>query len=96
MKTLVDTVQNEIEKIVDTRTKMTLGEAKLVMILKQIDIDVIEIRFVSLKPFWYSCFQVARDIKKTAENVEGVKKAIVYCHGHTFRHVINDTVNLIS
>jgi len=33
------------------------------------------------------------DIKKAADSVEGIKKVLVYCRGHTMEEAINKMVN---
>jgi metal-sulfur cluster biosynthetic enzyme len=44
-------------------------------------------------PFCPIAFKLASDVKKAAEKVKGVKKALVYRHEHNMEEQINRMVN---
>lgn len=93
MTELEDKVRVEVEKIIDPETGMTFGQMKLVTGLKETKPGVVEIGFVPSSPFCPLAFKLAMDVRRTAENVEGVKKAIVHCQGHMMEEAINKMVN---
>jgi len=93
MTELESKVQTEVEKIIDPETGLTFGEMRLITGLKEIEPGVVQIDFVPSSPFCPIAFKLALDVKRTAEKVKGIKKAIVYCHGHTMEKAINKMVN---
>lgn len=54
---------------------------------------MIKIDFIPTSPFCPIAFKFAMDIKTTAKSIPGIKKAMVYVHGHTLEETINQTVN---
>jgi len=93
MTELESKVQAEVEKIMDPETRLTFGEMKLITGLKETEPGVVKIDFLPSSPFCPIAFKLAMDVKRTAENIEGVKKALVYCHGHMMEKAINEMVN---
>ncbi len=93
MTELESKVQAEVEKIIDPETRLTFGEMKLITGLKETEPGVVKIDFLPSSPFCPIAFKLAMDVKRTAENIEGVKKALVYCHGHMMEKAINEMVN---
>ena len=93
MKDLERRVRAEVEKIVDPETGLTFGEMKMITDVKSKGPGVVRIDFVPSSPFCPIAFKLAVDIKNAATKVEGVKRALVYCHGHTMEDAINRMVN---
>lgn len=93
MTELESNVQAEVEKIIDPETGLTFGEMKLITGLKESEPGVVKIDFVPSSPFCPIAFKLAMDVKKTAEKVKGVRKALVLCHGHIMEKAINEMVN---
>jgi len=93
MTELESKVQAEVEKIIDPETRLTFGEMKLITGLKETEPGVVKIDFLPSSPFCPIAFKLAMGVKRTAENIEGVKKALVYCHGHMMEKAINEMVN---
>ncbi len=93
MEDLERRVRAEVEKIVDPETGLTFGEMKMITGVKSQESSVVKIDFVPTSPFCPIAFKLAVDIKNAAIKVEGVKKALVYCHGHTMEEAINRMVN---
>jgi len=86
-------VRAEVEKLVDPETGLTFGQMNLITDVKEQEPGVVKIDFVPTSPFCPIAFRFAMDIKKAATKVEGTKKALVYCHGHTMEEAINKMVN---
>jgi len=88
-----DKVKNEVEKIIDPETGLTFGQMQLITSVKEESPGIIKIDFVPTSPFCPIAFKFAQDIKTTAQKVAGIKKALVYVHGHNMEQAINQTVN---
>ncbi len=86
-------VKTEVEKIVDPETGLTFGQMSLIQSVKEEGPGVVKIDFVPTSPFCPIAFKFASDIKTAAKKVAGIKKALVYVHGHTLEETINQTVN---
>lgn len=86
-------MKNEVEKIVDPETGLTFGQMSLIQSVKEQEPGVVKIDFIPSSPFCPIAFKFAQDIKTTARNVSGIKKALVYVHGHTMEEAINQNVN---
>jgi len=93
MTDLEKKVLAEVEKIVDFETGLTFGQMKLIQSVKETEPGIIKIDFTPSSPFCPMAVKLAMDIKNKAENVEDVKKALVYCHGHIMEEKINSMVN---
>lgn len=93
MTELETKVKNEVEKIVDPETGMTFGQMSLIQSVQEQQPGVIKIDFVPTSPFCPIAYKFATDIKATAKKIAGIKKALVYVHGHTMEQTINQTVN---
>ena len=93
MTELETKVKNEVEKIVDPETGMTFGQMSLIQSVQEQQPGVIKIDFVPTSPFCPIAYKFAMDIKATAKKIAGIKKALVYVHGHTMEQTINQTVN---
>jgi len=93
MTQIEDKVKNEVEKIIDPETGLTFGQMQLITSVKEQSPGVVKIDFVPTSPFCPIAFRFAQDIKTTAQKVEGIKKAIVYVHGHNMEEAINQAVN---
>jgi len=86
-------VKNEVEKIIDPETGLTFGQMSLIQSVKEQEPGIVKIDFVPTSPFCPIAFKFALDIKATAKKVAGVKRALVYVHGHSMEEGINQTVN---
>ena len=93
MNELETKVKNEVEKIIDPETGLTFGQMSLIQGVKEQEPGVVKIDFVPTSPFCPIAFKFALDIKASAKKVAGIKKALVYVHGHTMEENINQTVN---
>jgi len=93
MTQVEDRVKGEVEKIIDPETGLTFGQMQLITSVKEQAPGVVKIDFVPTSPFCPIAFKFAVDIKTTAEKVAGIKKALVYVHGHNMEDAINQTVN---
>jgi metal-sulfur cluster biosynthetic enzyme len=86
-------VRDEVEKVVDPETGLTFGQMKMITDVKEQEPGVVKVDFVPSSPFCPIAFKLATDIRKAAEKAKGVKKALVYCHGHDMEEAINKMVN---
>jgi metal-sulfur cluster biosynthetic enzyme len=86
-------VRTAVEQVVDPETGMTFGQMNMITNVSQVEPGVFKIDFVPSSPFCPIAFKLAADIKAAAMSVKGVKKALVYCRGHTMEEEINKTVN---
>lgn len=86
-------VRDAVEQVVDPETGMTFGQMQMITNVTQEEPGVFKIDFVPSSPFCPIAFKLAADIKATAMSVTGVKKALVYCRGHTMEEEINKMVN---
>jgi len=93
MTQIEDRVKSEVEKIIDPETGLTFGQMQLITSVKEQSPGVVKIDFVPTSPFCPIAFKFAQDIKITAQKVTGIKKALVYVHGHNMEEAINQTVN---
>jgi len=86
-------VREAVEQVVDPETGLTFGQMKMITGVKEEEPGVVRIDFVPSSPFCPIAFKLAQDIKEKALKVKGVKKALVYCHGHTMEDAINKMIN---
>lgn len=86
-------VRERVEKVIDPETGLTFGEMKMITNVKEQEPGVVKIDFIPTSPFCPIAFKLAMDIKKAAQGIKGIKKALVYCHGHAMEETINRTVN---
>lgn len=93
MTELEEKVQREVEKIIDPETGLTFGQMKMIKSVKELEPGVMKIEFIPSSPFCPLAFRLALDVRRAAENIEGVKKAYVYCRGHTMEDSINKMAN---
>ena len=93
MTELEERVRKEAERVVDPETGLTFGQMRMITGVKEQEPGVVKVDFVPSSRFCPIAFKLAMDIKKAAEGVEGVKKVLVYCHGHTMEEAINKMVN---
>ena len=93
MTDLEKKVREEVEKVVDLETGLTFGQMKMITDVKEQKSGVVKVDFVPSSPFCPIALKLAFDVKKTAEKVKGIKKVLVYCHGHNMEEEINRMVN---
>lgn len=86
-------VRDAVEQVIDPETGMTFGQMSMITNVNQVESGVFKIDFVPSSPFCPIAFKLAEDIKAAAMSVKGVKKALVYCRGHTMEEEINKSVN---
>jgi metal-sulfur cluster biosynthetic enzyme len=93
LKELEDKVREAVGQVVDPETGMTFGEMQRITNVKEEEPGVFKVEFVPSSPFCPIAFKLATDIKNAAMRVPGVKKALIYCHGHTMEQQINEMTN---
>ncbi|MEM2916931.1 MAG: iron-sulfur cluster assembly protein [Candidatus Bathyarchaeia archaeon] len=93
MTELEKKVREAVEKVQDPETGMSFGEMNMISDVKEQEPGVVKIDFVPTSPVCPIAFKLAADVKKAALSVNGVKKALVYCHGHTMEEAINRMIN---
>ncbi len=65
----------------------------MITLAKEEEPGVFKVEFVPSSPFCPIAFRLASDIKNAALKVVGVKKARIYCRGHTMEQQINEQTN---
>ncbi|MCL6579208.1 MAG: iron-sulfur cluster assembly protein, partial [Candidatus Bathyarchaeota archaeon] len=90
MTELEDKVREVVGKVVDPETGLTFAEMQMITNVKEEDSGVVKVEFVPSSPFCPIAFKLAMDIKNAALSVAGVKKALIYCHGHMMEQQINE------
>lgn len=93
MAGLEDKVREAVGKVVDPETGLSFAEMRMVTNVKEEQPGVVKVDFVPSSPFCPIAFKLSMDIKNAALNVPGVKKALIYCHGHTMEQQINEMTN---
>lgn len=93
MTELEDKVREAVGKVVDPETGLTFAEMQMITNVKEEDSGVVKVEFVPSSPFCPIAFKLAMDIKNAALTVAGVKKALIYCHGHMMEQQINEATN---
>ncbi len=93
MTELEDKVREAVGQVVDPETGMTFAEMQMITNVKEEETGVLKVEFVPSSPFCPIAFKLAADIKNAAMKVAGVKKALIYCRGHTMEQQINDMTN---
>jgi metal-sulfur cluster biosynthetic enzyme len=86
-------VRAAVELVVDPETGLTFGQMNMITNVSQTEPGVVKVDFIPSSPFCPIAFKLAADIKAAAMSVKGVKKALVYCRGHTMEEEINKTIN---
>jgi len=90
---LEDRVREAVGQVVDPETGMTFAQMQMITNVKEEESGVVKVEFVPSSPFCPIAFKLANDIKKAALEVAGVKKASIYCRGHTMEKQINEMTN---
>jgi len=90
---LEDRVRDEVGKVKDPETGMTFAEMQMITNVKEDEPGVVKVEFIPTSPFCPIAFKLAGDIKNAAKEVQGVKKALVYCRGHAMEQQINEMTN---
>lgn len=90
-------MEKQVEKVVgellDPETGLSFAEMKLIQSVKEVEPGTVKVDFTPSSPYCPIAIRLAMNIKAKAKNVTGVKKALVYCHGHMMEETINKTVN---
>jgi metal-sulfur cluster biosynthetic enzyme len=90
---LEDKVREAVGRVVDPETGMTFADMQMITNVEEEQAGVLKVEFVPSSPFCPIAFKLALDIKNAASKVPGVKKASVYCRGHSMEQQINETTN---
>jgi len=90
---LEDKVREAVGKVVDPETGLTFAEMHMIKNVKEEESGVVEVDFIPSSPFCPIAFKLAMDVKNEALKVADVKKALVYCRGHTMEQQINEMIN---
>jgi metal-sulfur cluster biosynthetic enzyme len=61
--------------------------------VKETEPGVVRVDFTPTSPVCPMATRLALEVKDKAENIEGIKKAIVYVRGHIMEQEINKRVN---
>ena len=93
MTEIEDKVREAVGQVVDPETGMTFADMQMITSVKEEGAGVVKVEFVPSSPFCPIAFKLAVDIKNAAKKIPGVKKALVYCRGHTMEEQINDMTN---
>ncbi len=93
MTEIEDKVREATGKVVDPETGMTFAEMQMITNVKEEQPGIFKIEFIPSSPFCPIAFKLARDIKDAALKVPGVKKALIYCRGHSMEQQINEMTN---
>jgi metal-sulfur cluster biosynthetic enzyme len=88
-----DKVREAVGQVVDPETGMSFAQMEMITLVKEEQPGVFRVEFVPSSPFCPIAFRLAMDVKKAALKVPGVKKALVYCRGHTMEQQINEMAN---
>jgi len=90
---LEEKVREAVGQVVDPETGMSFADMQMITNVKEEETGVVKVEFVPSSPFCPIAFKLASDIKNAALKVSGVKKALIYCHGHTMEQQINEMTN---
>jgi len=90
---LEDKVREAVGQVVDPETGMTFADMQMITNVKEEKPGVFKVEFVPSSPFCPIAFKLAIDIRNAAQKVLGVKKALIYCHGHMMEQQINEQTN---
>jgi metal-sulfur cluster biosynthetic enzyme len=90
---LENKVREEVGKVQDPETGMTFAEMQMITNVKEEKPGIVKVEFIPTSPFCPIAFKLASDLKNAAKKVVGVKKALVYCHGHAMEQQINELTN---
>jgi metal-sulfur cluster biosynthetic enzyme len=93
MTELEGKVEEKVRALIDPETGMSFGDMGLIQSVKELENGVVQIDFVPTSPFCPIAFKFATDIKTAAKEIEGVRKVLVYLHGHAMEERINQTIN---
>jgi metal-sulfur cluster biosynthetic enzyme len=93
MTELEGKVAEKVKALIDPETGMSFGDMGLVQSVKEIENGVVQIDFLPTSPFCPIAFKFATDIKTAAKGIEGVRKVLVFVHGHAMEEGINQTIN---
>jgi ATP-binding protein involved in chromosome partitioning len=85
-------VREAVGRVIDPETGMTFADMQMITSVKEED-GTVKVEFVPSSPFCPIAFKLAQDIKNAAKTVPGVKKALIYCHGHAMEQQINEQTN---
>ena len=86
-------MREAVGQVVDPETGLTFAQMQMITSVKETEPGVFKVEFVPSSPFCPIAFKLAMDIKNAALSVSGVKKALVYCRGHTMEQQINEQTN---
>jgi len=93
MTDLEDKIREQVGKVVDPETGLTFAEMQMITNIKEEEPGVVKVDFIPSSPFCPIAFKLAMDVKNAAMKVAGIKKVLVYCHGHMMEQQINEMVN---
>ncbi len=90
---LAEKVEERVRAVVDPETGMPLGDMGLIRSVEEVEKGIVKIEFTLTSPMCPLAFPIASRIKKMAEEVEGVKRALVYLRGHIMEETVNRVLN---
>lgn len=82
-----------MNELVDEETTRRFRELNIITEIKETENGSVQIRFQPLSPYSPLAVDMARNIKKAALSVEGVRAIRVECSGHMMDDLVNRLVN---
>lgn len=93
MTELEDKVREAVGQVVDPETGLSFAEMQMITNVKEEEQGVVKVEFIPSSPFCPIAFKLSMDIKNAAMKVAGIKKALIFCRGHTMEQQINEMTN---
>ncbi|MEM1537583.1 MAG: iron-sulfur cluster assembly protein [Candidatus Nezhaarchaeales archaeon] len=90
---LENNVKKALSKVVDPELGISITELGLVRTVKDEGEGRVTVEFTATSPFCPIAFFLAKEVKRVAARVEGVKKVNVILKGHVMEDEINRKVN---
>jgi metal-sulfur cluster biosynthetic enzyme len=90
---LEDKVREAVGKVIDPETGLSFAEMQMITNVKEEEQGVVKVEFIPSSPFCPIAFKLSMDIKNAAMKVAGIKKALIFCRGHTMEQQINEMTN---
>jgi metal-sulfur cluster biosynthetic enzyme len=88
-----DKVRDVVGQVVDPETGLSFSQMRMITNVKEEEPGLVKVEFIPSSPFCPIAFKLAMDVKSAAMSVAGVRRVLVYCHGHMMEQQINEMVN---
>jgi len=93
MTELEDKVREAVGQVVDPETGLSFAEMQMITNVKEEERGVVKVEFIPSSPFCPIAFKLSMDLRNAAMKVAGVRRALIYCRGHTMEQQINEMTN---